>query len=218
MIESKDLEKWRTAHKMRVFYDNIYNTINNDQQLKCEARLKDKKYLYKEFLEEYWPLLNFVELFYKGQDVKCRYVGRQTQNTSEKYDGEVRMRDGTIEKIEITVPRDGELEKKQAEQLNSRGVTNGEVWEPFEKYEEVAKIIVDCAEKKGRKCYSGVTLVICFEFFLYIDPTSSDGVKMIEQIINNLKSISYSAKSVYFMISPYKSSSVIFGGAIYKVK
>lgn len=218
MIRTEDLEEWRTLSDMKKFYHDIYCIIDNNEQLKCQARLKDKQYAFKELFEEYLPLINFAELYYEGQNIECRYLGRKTQNCQNKYDGEIRKHDNTIDKIEIVAPRDGELEKNQAIQLNKDGVTDVESFDLTDKYRIIKETILDSARKKAKKSYTDIILVIYFEFFSYVDPTKKEGICCIEDIVNELSQIDYCAKEVHFLVPPYVSSSVIYGGAIYKIK
>jgi len=218
MITQQALEKWRTLNEMRAFCLETYTTIKNDEILKHDARLKSKKHCYKEFLEEYIPLLNYAELAYKDKKFQCRHVGIKNQNDIVKYDGEFKLDDGTLEKVEIAAPRDGHKDYKDAIQLNNKGFTDGESYDIEPKWNKIKLSILEAANTKAVKNYEDVSLVICFEYLLYIDPTSSDGIKMIEELLEELKGLSYIAQKVYLLIPPFDSSSCIFNGILYTVK
>ena len=218
MEKQEDLEKWRTLNEMREFYHKTYSTIKNNEILKHEARLKSKKHFYKEFLEEYIPLLNYAELEYKSKNFKCRHVGIKTQKDSDQYDGEFLSSDGTLEKVEIAAPRDGHKENKDAVQLNNKGFSEGECYDIETKWNEIKQNILITSNIKAVKNYENISLVISFEYSLYINPASSIGIKMIEELLEELKDLSYIAKKVYLLVPPQESSICIFGGLLYKVK
>ena len=218
MFELKDLEKWRTLYEMKTFWDSVNQFINSDKKLKSRARLKDKQSPFKELLEEYLPLMHFAELHYKGQNVECRYVGQKTQNCLDKYDGEIRKADNTIDKIEIVAPRDGKLEHLHAVQLNQRGITDFEVGDTSDQYKVIENIILTSAKKKAGKNYFDVILVVYFEFLIYFHPDDNAEIAYINNIVNELRRLDYTAKEVYFLIPSFESSTKIFEGKIYNIK
>lgn len=216
MVELEELEKIRTIEEMRYFYFKKCDLIREDEKSLKEVRLKTKKFAYKELQEEYYPFMTYLEIAYKGQDVKARYVGRLTQIQEQKYDGEIIFPDGSLEKVEIAAPRDGLKEKKDALSINSRGYSECEIYDLEEKWAAIRQTIIETANKKSDKMYSGITIVISFEYTLYINPLEVQGLQKIEQLIGDLKKIKYYASNVYLLIPPFSTVNR-YMGAIYKI-
>ncbi|WP_206460384.1 hypothetical protein [Anaerovorax sp. IOR16] len=208
MFELEELEKFRTIEEMNCFYKMIYEFIENDDKFVKEARLKDKRFAYKELFEEYLPLLHYAEIAYSRHDVKCRYVGRLMQSQKIKYNGEVLFPNGRLEKIEISVPREGEKEKKDTMDLDDIEYTRPIVCDINQKWEEIRQIIVTTAIKKSKSNYTDVTIVFSFEFCDVLFTSKNHtfrkySFKKIEELANDLRAIKYSAKKVYLLIPPF---------------
>lgn len=208
MFELEELEKFRTIEEMNCFYKMIYEFIKNDDNLVKEARLKEKRFAYKELFEEYLPLLHYIDIAYSRHDVKCRYVGQLIQLKDEKYNGEVLFPDGRLEKIEISVPREGETEKKDAMNLDNIEYTKPIVCDINQKWEEIRKIIVTTAIKKSKSNYTDVTIVFSFEFCDVLFTSKNHTFRKysfnkIQELANDLRAIKYFAKNVYLLIPPF---------------
>lgn len=219
MITFDELEKWRTKQEMKDFYNEIIAKTELDEELKAKARIKDKTTLYKQLFEEYYPLMAFAELNYKNVDIECRYVGRITQENNIKYDGEIKY-NGEIINIEITGPRDGENENIHMNQLNKSGSYDPEISDLKSEFQRIKDQVIECAQKKANKNYEGVQLVICFteSYYCKIDPTKSFSLKVINELIQELKKIQYSSKKVFFLIPSFDTNNKKFGGIIYNIK
>lgn len=203
------MERWLNISQAEAMCQEYMEFIENNKSAREKARIKDKNYPFKIFLEEYIPLIEFSLQYCEDRNSKIRYVGEKTQISKMKYDGEISMPDGSIRTVEITGPIDGKRISEQAQQLNEYGYTETEIYNPFEHIEAIGKMIVEQAEKKASKNYQNSILVIYCpnEINSYLGLDEEIHVKLIDKIIQSLQIISFNAREVYLLIPKYIGSS-----------
>lgn len=213
------IKNWQTVTQAQKMFQDYINILDNDVNLLKKARIQDKQYPFKELIDEYHPLLQFAELYCDNNCVEIRYTGHDTQTKDLKYDGEIRMPNGTILTIEIAKPFDGYKYHKDAEQLNKRGYSDIEVSDGFEFANSIVDQILETAVKKAANNYTDSILVICppdmNRFRNFIDVLHQI---IHDKVISSMKKITFSAKEVYILLPRYSSSDGEYGGELIKIK
>lgn len=193
---------WQTLTAAKEMYEDYLNKVGEKEHLIKRYRIKDNKYPFKILCEEYYPLIKFATLMKYGEDCEIRYVGEKTQSETEKYDGEIKRTCGEVVQIEIVCPKDGKEENNLNNTLNKDGFAEEKGGSVDEMYEEEKELIMQAALKKSQKDYSNSMILICLpESIIRIMPFDEEYcTKEINEIVKELKAITYKAKKVYCMI------------------
>ena len=199
-ISKSDFYVKRMPRDLVNYVEDTYRFIDSNSELKKVARLKKEPF--KTFIEELLPFSKFCKWKYGSRsDVLCSLAPNTTD-----HDAIVTFCDKNIEhSVEITWPIDGLRESLQAKQLNEEGITDVMTWSGIESnYEEIQRIIKG-AQKKSIKDYrfsGGSSLLIVFDkepFFWSDNPKHNE---ILNELILNLKKISYLVDNVYLLIAP----------------
>lgn len=198
-IDSKDdlftdLEEYRTAQEMRLYFEEKMKIINENEEFRKIARLKKGKV--KKFMEEFYPLCLFSQSRFIGENAKCKIVlGNQG------YDVSI-IEDGTEKNLEITSYIDGKWEFDDAIRLNERGY--GDI--RFNDYKslndralEYLEKVLKNIRKKSMKDYSGVSLLFVVDTFDYFEVYNNDSQPFIDKLINEIKIIEFKAEEVFLI-------------------
>ena len=159
-------------------------------------------------------------MYCEDEDTEIRYVGEKTQTNETKYDGEIRMPDGSILTVEITNPIDGKRISEEASQLNEYGYTETEVQDAFEHIDLIVEMIVNQAEKKASKDYHSSILVIYCpdEMNFYKGLDNELHLILRKNVIQSIQVISFNAKEVYLLIPEYSGYSESHVGELIAIK
>lgn len=213
------MKNWQTLTQAQKMFQDYIDILDNDVNLLKKARIQDKQYPFKELNDEFLPLLEFAELYCDNNCVEIRYTGHETQTKNLKYDGEIRMPNGTILTIEITKPFDGYKYHKDAEQLNANAYSDLEVGDGFECAKSIANKILKTAEKKAGNNYNNSILVICPpDMNRFRDLIDVFHQFIHDKVIGSLKKIAFEAKEVYILLPRYSSSNGDYSGELIKIK
>jgi hypothetical protein len=191
-----DLQAYRTPSQMKTYFESKYEEIISDQDYNKLARLKTG--MYKNFLEEFYPLLCFSQSKYVPLDSEIRVViGNQG------YDGVIKFANSELKKIEVTEYIDGKTEHEDALLINQRGYSKIRISDTKDlglKAEIYMDGIVANAYKKAIKNYEGVTLIIVVNTFIHLDIWNLDTKCFIEKTINRLREIPFNTDEVYLLV------------------
>jgi len=202
MINKDELEKRRTPAKLHEYVSTVLDKIKSEPIETKRARLKEG--LYKEFIEELYPLDIFTSWKYPLDDVEVRLV-----IGSQGYDAIIYDSNGDeISHVEITWPIDGQRQNQQAHLLNDRGYGDGVICDdPLVSAIEVMNRVYGAAVKKSVKNYSGlsgaslVILIDVYPHFYFDDPEHQ---RELNCFIGRLKSLNYQVENVYLVLMPFK--------------
>jgi hypothetical protein len=196
IITKEEIEKVRTFNELKLYIESSNKKINNNEIELRNARLK--KGLYKEYREELIPLYIYMKLKYQNENYKARIiVGNQG------YDGEI-FNNGFIENVEICYPIYGKQQKERAKDINKEHFSFHQV---FTNTNQIISLYLQNAKKKGLRDYSNMTLLFVIST-LDCPPDSKNEInQFISKLRNELKIQRFSAKHVYLIVLPYKSSS-----------
>jgi hypothetical protein len=189
------IEKKRSPRELRSFVRSYKSEAEKIKEERHKAF--KKKGLYKEFIDELTPLSIFCELYYKENNVNINLkLGNQT------FDAEVTDEKGNlIEKIEITTPHNGKKSAKEYRQVIDKGFSDCTIYTPGSDLEKLKPIILKTAKKKAEKNYESCLLVIEISYL----PPHKIHEKLyeskVEEVINEIKQISFNAKKVFILIS-----------------
>lgn len=213
------MKNWQTLAQARSMFEDYLDILEYNVELRKKARIKDKQYPFKALIDEFYPLLQFAELYWNNDYAEIRYTGQETQTKDLKYDGEIRMFDGTILTIEITKPFDGYKYHKNAEELNLKGYSEVEVGDCFEYAKSIVDQILETALKKAGNNYYNSILVMCppdMNWFRDLDKALHKVIH--DEVIDSLKEISFKAKEVFILLPKYSSSDGDYSGELIKIK
>jgi hypothetical protein len=208
-----DIEVFRTPEEMKLYFESKVNIIKNDVEYSSLARLK--KGLFKEFLEEFYPLYCFSQSRFCFENSKLKIViGNQG------YDAIIINPDGTETRLEFTSYIDGKFEFEDAKLLNSRGYGNIK-FNDFKDLESralgyISKIMQN-AKKKSEKSYKGVSIIFVVNTFDYFEVYENSSKVFVELLKEKLKKMRFNADNIYLLISNDKKISEIDNN-IYIVK
>lgn len=195
------LEKKRNLEELKSFVKKTFEYTSSDERLERKAR--SRQGLFKEFIEEIYPLSLFFELKYYGKNEKCcPIIGNQG------YDAVIENQDGSIiEYVELTWPIDGQRSSFRWKQLNTIGHTELEIWgyKDNTKRMEIVNIILEIAEKKSIRDYDyleGSSLVFIMNTAPYFGMRTLDHQEEIDLLLTKLKQIKFQTNMVYLLLLP----------------
>jgi hypothetical protein len=212
MVSDDELYKARTLQELDDFLHITKKSVVTDPEEIKKARLK--KGNYKKYLEELVPLFLYGKHKYASENM-LKY---KLEKGNQAYDAIVFHDKETIEIIEFTSPIDGKAEHKKALQLNKNGFSEVITYWNTEEQEIVKERIVKKAKDKAIKTYNGKNLIILFDPFPYFELNDINDIKMIYQIVEELKCITYSADMVYMMTYPVITNTEAYHSEIFCIK
>lgn len=195
----KEMQKYKTVMDHKSYYLGIHDLIKNNQFEKKQARIK--KGIYKDLMEEFYPLIKYVELRYENDmNITFKWTGKILENQGINYDGIILKNGEIYEKIEMTFPKLGNKEVLQAKILNEEGVVS-EVGSLDEEMRYLEKVIIETFDKKNTSKHydDSIVLVIYIENRSCIFRNVPECEKMFDNVRNHIKKESYIFKEVYLL-------------------
>ena len=187
-----DIEKYRTLSEMKEYFNIKKNLVLNDDNFVKIARLKIGRF--KKFLEEYYPLMLFMNTrFCEEESMASLVIGNQG------YDAIIKSANGE-KKVEFTIYEDGKFEYIDAIKLNETGIGNLRFSDANSLDDRALGYldkVLENIEKKRMKDYSGVELVILVNTFGYFDVYNNSAVEFRNQLLDILRDKEFIADSVY---------------------
>lgn len=191
-----DIEEYRNTKEMKDYFNYIYVSTRDDQELMEQSRLKKGRY--KQFLEEFYPLYLYSQSLYCNENSKMRIVlGNQ------QYDAILIHPDGTEERFEFTSYIDGEWEFQDAKKLNERGygdIRFDDHNSLDERDQEYIKKIRKNAIKKSTKDYSEVSLMFVVNTFDYYEVYGRESNEFVSLLKDEILNIKFKAKRLFLLV------------------
>jgi hypothetical protein len=191
-----DLEELRTPNEMKLYFEKKNQIINEDDEYIKLARLK--KGLFKEFLEEFYPLYCFSQSKFCDKKAKVKIVlGNQG------YDALLIQRDDSKIKIEITGYTDGKWENNDAKKLNDRGygdVRFNDTKNLMARSENYLKKVIENVKNKSEINYTGISILICVDTFDYFEVYGNNSASFVDILKQEIFKIETSADHVFLLV------------------
>ena len=188
----KDIEQYRNLDDMIKYFETKKEIINRDFELKKLANLKKGRF--KVFLEEFYPLLLFMQTSHCDKKaIATICIGNQG------YDAIIKTED-QIRKLEFTIYHDGAFEYKDGIKLNSDGVGNFRYDDGLSLEARAQKYLentIKNVKKKQTKDYKGIELVFLISTYGYYEVFDNSSEKFKKQMIEILENEKFSSDSVY---------------------
>ena len=198
MTTKDELEKFRTPHELKTFFEDLMEKISTDDNAKKEYRIG--KGIYKYIKNELYPLVFFAIKHYNDNHLIRPIIGNQG------YDGEIKIDEEIIDKIELTWAIDGKESNEIAKDLNEKGHTEVSTLLDNRKQINKERCLVNM-RKKALKDYSDSILVIVYD----TDPTflidNSEDPKILRELLDEAKTILFKAKKVFLFFLPIELQS-----------
>lgn len=195
-LAPEDLQKPRTPFELRDFIEEIRRATKMDDALRHAAI--QKKGLFKQLTEEIMPIKCYALSQYPDNDVRVSPVlGNQG------YDAEIHDFMGNlVERIEVTIPHDGESERKDAKLTVTRGYGQFHLFEPGGEARLLRRRLLEAARSKAMKDYTDCTLLFVLALLPPIDSpiTQSADMKEVAAIEASLIAIAFRAKKVALLL------------------
>lgn len=206
---SRDLfTKFRKPDEQLEFLADIYRFIDNNEDLKKQARLRQEPF--KTFIEEFMPFTWFCDWKFHGRlDVECALV----EGTPGR-DGIIRKKESSIEhNVEITYPIDGKENKRKAQQINERGYSDLTIWDYKDTtlHEEAVQRTLSIATKKALRDYrsnGGSTLIFVFDSHLF-QKSNKQHIQIFNSLIWKLNETTFMVDNILLMLTPEEYLMVI---------
>jgi len=193
MISRMEIEQCRTSIQLRNFVKEVRKRVESDPEELLRAR--NGEGLYREFVNEVWPLSQFAHLLYPAETLFLPVLGNQG------YDVDVFDKEGeSLDRIEIAKPHDGQAKAYSNRLLNERGFGHIQVCDFGGQLDALAPWIADTARNKSLKDYSDCTLVLVAA----IEPPSNEELPTIEQrcveVVQRLRRMDFRAKRAFLAV------------------
>ncbi len=195
IITPSTLKKRRSPQALRNFVIEIKDSVRANYE---ELRLGiQKRGLYKEFLEEIVPLSLFAPLIYPESHEIQPVLGNQG------YDALVFDEMGKeIDRIEMTIPHDGNAAVKDVKLIVDRGYGQFKVGNPGDDLNAIFPYVLDNCRKKAIKDYYDCTLVVAIEPMPPFKSFESQYEKQIKVLVSEMTKIIFKAKRVFLFALP----------------
>ncbi|MBN3553297.1 hypothetical protein JYA63_03400 [Fictibacillus nanhaiensis] len=191
-----DIEGFRTPEEMEVYFEEKKREIHLDDDYYQLSLLK--KGLFKELLEEFYPMYCFSRSRFFENNSKVKIViGNQG------YDGLILKQDGTQQKFELTTYVNGKWEFEDAKRLIKNGLGDtrfGDGKSLKYRSKEYLKQVTESFKKKSLKNYSGVNLLFIVNTFWYFEVYDNSSKSFIDELINEIKLLTFKAEGIYLMV------------------
>ena len=211
MINEENLYKKYSIIEMQEYIQGIRKFVKADKSEMHKFRCKEG--LYKKYREEYLPLYEFGLYFYNSNPEYFYQLIKGNQN----FDAEIANNEKLVERIEFTYPQFGKLNYIEAKGLNETGFSGIRLSDDITQL-DLIKIILDTAKVKAQKDYSGTTLIIFIDDVFEFDISDADDMLVIQDVIQKLKAISFSALKVYFMILKQRIDGIDYPSKFISIK
>lgn len=200
-----DIEICRTPEEMKTYYESMRDNVKSDTEYSNMAR--SKKGLFKEFLEEFYPLYCFSQSRFCDKESKLKIVlGNQG------YDAILINPEGKEIKLEFTSYIDGKWKYEDALTINSRGYGNIR----FSDHKDLSSRSLDYLEKillnvknKSDKSYVGISIVFIVNTFDYFEVYNNDSQQFVNLIMYEIGKINFRSDTIYLMVMNDKNISEI---------
>jgi hypothetical protein len=193
-----DIEQFRNPAEMKQFFEEKNKAINNDNDYIELARLK--KGLFKKFIEEFYLLYCFSQSKYCDPRFKMKIVLGNQGYDAICYDPE--HPEITI-KLEFTGQLDGKADYDAAKLINKRGYSDVR----FNDHKDLRtrslhflSNTIKNAKEKSKKDYKGVSLLFAVNAYMYFEVYNNSSDEFVQRLIKELKSIRFTADSIYLLI------------------
>lgn len=191
-----DLSSFRNKKQMIEYYNYIEKEASKNRQITELIRLKKGRF--KEFIEEFIPAYTFSKSAYFPEGAQIKIIlGNQG------YDALMKLKDGSIEKLEFTSYIDGLKEVEVAKSLNEKGMWRSRLssLETLEEkrthfLEETKKNI----DKKATKNYSDVSLVFSIHIMELEQIPEHHDYRLQDKVREYLQTTTFNAKEVFLII------------------
>ncbi len=197
MITFPELEQPRSPSDLRKFVVQLVETVKASESERHRGILKEG--LYKKFLDELIPLSRFAICAYPGSYKVQLVLGNQG------YDALVFSETGKeVDRIEITIPHDGDAKAKDARLIVDRGYGQIHVGEPGDDFDALFPHVLATCQKKAQKDYGDCTLVVTVAPMPPFQSFEPRYEKQIESLVQELSKIKFKAKRVFLLVLPDK--------------
>lgn len=191
-----DLEVYRNPFEMKKYFESIYEITYQNEKLKELARMK--RGLYKQFLEEFYPLYLFSQSSYCDEHSRMKIiVGNQN------YDAVFINPDGSEEKFEFTSYIDGEWEFQDAKRLNERGYGDIKVHDSIDlanRDQEYLSKIIGNVVKKSKKDYSHANIIFIVDTYYHFEIYNRDPSEFIKMLKEEIPRVNIKALRIFLLI------------------
>jgi len=194
----------RTPSELRAFAQECIAKGNANPEELRKAYLR--KGLYKEIRDEFLPMARCVHHLYSDAHTVQPVLGNQG------FDAEVfDQRGERVDRLELTVPRDGALEAAEAQKLVAEGMGFVRVTDDDALDSLVARLIETC-KKKAIKDYSDATLIVAMNWLeatLNVDDEDKEAFH--KNVVAHMSAITFKAKRVFLYDGALDRMSAIGG-------
>jgi hypothetical protein len=195
LLTDEDIDVLRTPVELRAFVEEVGSQARGDQAEHDRGVLKRGPY--KRLLDEVIPLSLYASVAYTDEFRLLPVKGNQA------YDAEVFDATGeVVERIEVTLPHDGEWEAEDARRLVDRGYGKVRVWSAGEDIDEIRPFVMDTARKKALRDYGDATLLFVLNVVPLAVSHSHARREKLEALFADLARMSFSAGRVRVLVMP----------------
>ena len=195
MITYSEMQQQRSPQALRDYVVGLKDAVRADEAERRLGILKEG--LYKEFLDEMVPLSIFALQTYPEHYRIQLVLGNQG------YDALVFDEVGKeVDRVEMTIPHDGNAEAKDAKLVISRGYGQVKIWIPGDDFDALFPHVLTACQKKAAKDYSDCTLVIAVELLPPFASFESKYEKQIEGLVSKMTKMRFKAKRVFLLVLP----------------
>lgn len=215
LVDYNFMEKYLPVWEHKAYFDSIINKMRSADRCVQLGRLHKGKF--KNFFEEYSPLITFVMLKY-GKETKMRFCGLETKKPI-KCDGKVLI-NNQEEKIEITNNFFDKKDVIRMNDLNQFGYTLVESFD-YNKIESmITRPILKAIENKSqKKSYdNSVTLVVVLNDFYAMPSEKIADLEYLKKLFATLYERNYIFRNVYILVEEYNGHDIKIPPRLIKIK
>jgi hypothetical protein len=197
MISKQEIEKPRSPRGLRQF---VTRRVKKIREIKDERHKAIKKRgIYKVFSDEIVPLSIFCLKHYPNTYVVEPVLGNQA------YDAIVMNDQGqVVDYVELTLIYYGVLAAENARLVVSRSYGQTNVYAPGENLTRMFSFYLNQCQKKSLKDYTDCSLVFILDFVPPRSEHRQEYLSHINQLIEEIRRISFKANKVYLLVKPFK--------------
>jgi hypothetical protein len=186
----EDIQKPRTPSELRAFVEQCVAEGNANPEDLERAFLR--KGIYKELRDELSPMARCIHHLYEDTHTIRPILGNQG------FDAEVFDNNGQrVDRIEITVPRDGPLEAAEAKKLVEIGMGIVRVTDDAA-LERLVGMLLETCRKKAQKDYGDATLIVAMNWLeAALNVDEEDKEDFHRRVVEDMSKISFKAKRVF---------------------
>jgi len=208
-LDKQDMEERRSPEELEKWVQSVLAKAGT---IPYKESLRLKIGLFKEFLEEIFPINFLLQSLFDGRDD----VTYQPQIGNQPYDGILEIHGCDKRYVEITFPHDGETDKLHMEYLNEHGGlhTSGGIGRnkktrklettPGARFvtdikKDIFKLIKNGLEAKYNKRYDKVYMLVLFFEDLQVFKNDNDQQELRDFVKNDLLPLSSTFEVVYLV-------------------